>query len=140
MLNRRTPKKRTVGSNPTLTARKYAPVVELVDTLVLEASARAWEFESPRGHQSMNPDHTLYIGDVDEQEVVEWLTRNLSPVVFTTRTDGDYYDMYHGDHDLWILHSQDVSDVSGQYDTITQICFAKKEDRLLFQLTFGGTC
>lgn len=31
---------------------KYADVVELVDTLVLEASASAWEFESPHPHQS----------------------------------------------------------------------------------------
>ena len=29
---------------------KYADVVELVDTLVLEASASAWEFESPHPH------------------------------------------------------------------------------------------
>ena len=29
----------------------YAPLVELVDTLVLEASAQASEFESRRGHQ-----------------------------------------------------------------------------------------
>jgi hypothetical protein len=33
-------------------AYKYADVVELVDTLVLEASASAWEFESPHPHQS----------------------------------------------------------------------------------------
>ena len=31
---------------------QYADVVELVDTLVLEASASAWEFESPHPHQS----------------------------------------------------------------------------------------
>ena len=30
---------------------RYAPLVELVDTLVLEASASASEFESRRGHQ-----------------------------------------------------------------------------------------
>lgn len=29
---------------------RYADVVELVDTLVLEASASAWEFESPHPH------------------------------------------------------------------------------------------
>ena len=29
----------------------FAPLVELVDTLVLEASAQASEFESRRGHQ-----------------------------------------------------------------------------------------
>ena len=31
----------------------YAPMVELVDTLVLEASASASEFESRLGHQIM---------------------------------------------------------------------------------------
>lgn len=33
-------------------AVQNADVVELVDTLVLEASASAWEFESPHPHQS----------------------------------------------------------------------------------------
>ena len=88
----------------------------------------------------MNLDYILHVGDADESKLVEWLCENLSPIVFTTRSEYSYSDMYHGDHDLWILHTQDVSDVSGQYDTITQIHFAKKEDRLLFQLTFGGTC
>src|SRR5450830_1403253 len=32
--------------------QKHADVVELVDTLVLEASASAWEFESPHPHHS----------------------------------------------------------------------------------------
>ena len=32
-------------------SNQYAPMVELVDTLVLEASASASEFESRLGHQ-----------------------------------------------------------------------------------------
>ena len=84
--------------------------------------------------------YPLYIGDAHEPDLLEWLCENLSPVVFTTRAEGHYTDMYHGDHDLWILDSQDVSDTSSQFDTITVIHFLRKEDRLLFQLTFGGTC
>ena len=38
------------GSIP-LVCTKYAPMVELVDTVVLEATASASEFESRLGHQ-----------------------------------------------------------------------------------------
>lgn len=83
--------------------------------------------------------YSLYIGDVDEKEVVNWLSENLSPVVFTTRADFAYYDMYHGDRDLWILDTSDVSDVSPQYDTITQVRFKDQNDLLLCKLTWGGS-
>ncbi len=84
--------------------------------------------------------YQLYIGDADEPQLLGWLCENLSPVVFTTRAEGHYTDMYHGGRDLWILDSQDVSDTSSQFDTITVIYFQRKEDRLLCQLTFGGSC
>lgn len=87
----------------------------------------------------MDLNYNLFIGDADEQSIVEWLCENLSPIVFTTRAEHSYTDMYHGDHDLWILNTQDVSDTSGNYDNITMIRFARAEDRLLCQLTWGGT-
>lgn len=80
----------------------------------------------------------LYIGDVDEEEVVNWLTEHLRPVVFTTRTDFASSNMYHGGNDLWILDTTDVSDASVIYDTITQIRFKHQNDLLLCKLTWGG--
>jgi hypothetical protein len=81
----------------------------------------------------------LYIGDANEESVVEWLCENLSPIVLTTRAEHSLTDMYHGDCDLWILNTQDVSDIRSRYDNITMIRFLRDEDRLLCQLTWGGT-
>jgi hypothetical protein len=47
--------------------------------------------------------------------------------------------MYHGDRDLWILQTTDVSDVSGQFDTITHVRFKSINDLLLCKLTWGGS-
>ncbi len=88
----------------------------------------------------MDLNYRLYISDVDEKQIVEWLCENISPVVFTTKAEFAYYEMYHGDHDLWILDTSDVSDVSLTADTVTQVCFKKKEDRMLCQLAWGGSC
>ena len=41
------------AAESTYMVKNYAPMVELVDTLVLEASAQASEFESRLGHQIM---------------------------------------------------------------------------------------
>jgi hypothetical protein len=83
--------------------------------------------------------HNLYIGDVEEEDVYSWLCETISPVLMTTQAEYDYFKMYHGDRDLWIMHSTDVSDVSGSSnDTITLISFKNIEDALLTKLRFGG--
>jgi len=84
--------------------------------------------------------YKLYIGDVNDHDLADWLAGNISPVVFTTRSEFAYYDMYHGDFDLWILDTTDVSDVSSsKYDTISVVTFSRREDLMLCQLTWGGT-
>ena len=83
---------------------------------------------------------TLYIGDVDEQDLLNWLCENISPLVMTTRAEHAYYDMHHGDNDLWIMDTTDVSDVSSsKWDTITEVMFKNKEDLVYCQLVWGGT-
>jgi hypothetical protein len=84
-------------------------------------------------------DYNLYLGDRDETELYEWLCENIAPVLMTTKAEWDYFTMYHGDNDLWIMHSADVSDTSGQYDIITVLSFKHKEDAVLACLRFGGS-
>jgi hypothetical protein len=84
-------------------------------------------------------DYNLYLGDRDETELYDWLCENIAPVLMTTKADWDYFTMYHGDDDLWIMHSADVSDTSGQYDIITVLSFKNKEDALMAKLRFGGS-
>jgi|Laugrespbdmm15sn_2_1035079.scaffolds.fasta_scaffold185324_1 hypothetical protein len=83
--------------------------------------------------------YNLYIGDAVEEDVYAWLCESIAPLLMTTQAEYDYYDMYHGDRDLWIMHSTDVSDVSGSAnDTITLLSFKNIEDALLAKLRFGG--
>jgi hypothetical protein len=84
-------------------------------------------------------DYNLYLGDRDETELYEWLCENIAPVLMTTKAEWDYFTMYHGDNDLWIMHSADVSDTSGSYDIITVLSFKNKEDALMAKLRFGGS-
>ncbi len=84
-------------------------------------------------------DYNLYLGDRDETELYDWLCENIAPVLMTTKSEWDYFTMYHGDDDLWIMHSADVSDTSGQYDIITVLSFKNKEDALMAKLRFGGS-
>jgi len=83
--------------------------------------------------------HCVYINDADDQEILNWLCETISGLVFTTRPEFSLNDMHHGDNDLWLLHSQDVSDVSLEYDIITCVQFTKLEDAMLCKLRFGGT-
>jgi len=84
--------------------------------------------------------YNLYIGDVEEEDVYCWLSETVSPLVMTTKAEFSYYDMYHGDRDLWIMQTTDVSDVSGSSnDTVTLISFKHMEDALLARLRFGGS-
>lgn len=84
--------------------------------------------------------HNLYIGDVEEEDVYAWLSETISPLLMTTKAEFRYYDMYHGDRDLWIMQTTDVSDVSGSSnDTITLVSFKNIEDALLTKLRFGGS-
>lgn len=55
-----------VGSIPT-GCTKYAPMVELVDTVVLEATASASEFESRLGHQYVVVMELVYISDLKSE-------------------------------------------------------------------------
>jgi hypothetical protein len=83
--------------------------------------------------------HNLYIGDANLEDVYSWLSETISPVILTTRDEFSYYDMYHGDGDLWIMQTTDVSDVSGSSnDTITLISFKNIEDAVLARLRLGG--
>lgn len=84
-------------------------------------------------------DYNLYLGDRDETELYDWLCENIAPVLMTTKAEWDYFTMYHGDDDLWIMHSADVSDTSGQYDVITVMSFKNKEDAVMAKLRFGGS-
>jgi len=84
-------------------------------------------------------DYNLYLGDRDETELYEWLCENIAPVLMTTKAEWDYFTMYHGDDDLWIMHSADVSDTSGQYDIITVLSFKHREDAVMAKLRFGGS-
>ena len=81
----------------------------------------------------------LYLCDVDERAVLEWICENISPVAFTTRAEFAYNDMYHGERDLWILDTTDVSDASYVWDTITRVQFKHKEDAALTMLRWGGS-
>lgn len=84
--------------------------------------------------------YNLFVGDAVEEELYEWLSENIAPVLMTTQAEYDYFKMYHGDHDLWIMHSCDVSDVNGSvWDTVTQVSFKNKEDAILAKLRFGGS-
>jgi hypothetical protein len=82
----------------------------------------------------------LYLGDVDEDELLGWLCENISPLVMTTKAEFSYFNMYHGDDDLWIMETSDVSDVRGSpWDTMTRIIFLRKDDAMLSRLRWGGT-
>ena len=81
----------------------------------------------------------LYIGDVDESEVLGWLIENIGPLALTTKADFNYYNTYHGADDKWIMDTSDVSDVSGQFDTITMVGFRYKEDAMLAKLRWAGS-
>jgi len=83
--------------------------------------------------------YNLYLGDRDETELYDWLCENIGPLSRATRGEWDYFTMFHGDNDLWTMHSADVSDTSGSYDTITQISFKHKEDAVMAKLRFGGS-
>jgi aromatic ring-cleaving dioxygenase len=83
--------------------------------------------------------YCLYIGDADINELVNWLCENVSGVVFTSRSEDSYYDMYHGDNDLWLANTVEVSDASPIYDEVTAVSFAKHEDAVMCKLRFGGT-
>jgi hypothetical protein len=83
-------------------------------------------------------DNSLLIGDVDQDALLNWLCKNISPLILTTKDQYSYYNMYHGDDDLWIMSTTDVSDVSGsQHDEITQVLFKNINDLLLCKLTWG---
>ncbi len=82
----------------------------------------------------------LYIGDADEEALLNWLCENISPLVMTTRAQYAYHDMYHGDNDRWTMDTTDVSDVSSsKWDTITEIVFKDQEDVMFCRLVWGGT-
>ena len=82
----------------------------------------------------------LYLGDADEEEVLNWLCEHISPLVMTTRAEFAYHDMHHGDDDKWIMDTTDTSDVRGcKWDTITEIVFKNKEDVMYCHLVWGGS-
>jgi hypothetical protein len=81
----------------------------------------------------------LYLTDVNEEDVVNWLCEHISPLAITTRAEYVYHCQYYGDDDKWILESTDVSDVSSSnWDTITEIVFKEKEDAMYCHLRWGG--
>lgn len=82
--------------------------------------------------------YLLYLGDKDEEDVLGWLIENIGPLGLTTKAEYNYYNTYHGLNDDWVMNTSDVSDVSGQFDLITQLTFKHKEDAVLCALRFGG--
>jgi hypothetical protein len=81
--------------------------------------------------------YELYIGDVDDKEVLAWVIENISDLVMTTRHEYAYNDAYHGE--TWSMDTTDVSDVSSsRWDTMTKITFTNKDDAVLTCLRWGG--
>jgi len=81
----------------------------------------------------------LYIGDVDEDDILSWLSENICPIGKTRTKKWNYYNTYFGERKKWQLETADVSDVSGSSnDTITLVSFKNIEDALLTKLRFGG--
>lgn len=81
--------------------------------------------------------YNLYIGDVNEHNVLGWVIENIGPLIKTKKDKYQYYETYYGKD--WLMNTSDVSDVSGQYDTITLIVFESKEDALLTKVRWGGS-
>lgn len=82
--------------------------------------------------------YSLYLGDKEESEVLGWLIENIGAIEKTLKEEFQYFNTYHGVNDKWLMNTSDVSDVSGQYDTITLVQFKDKEDAVLCALRFGG--
>jgi len=80
--------------------------------------------------------YKLYIGDVDDKEVLAWIIENISGLLMSARHEYAYNDVYHGEN--WTMDTMDVSDVSGQWDTMTEITFTNKDDAVLTCLRWGG--
>ena len=83
--------------------------------------------------------YNLYIGDIDEQEILGWLCENIGPIARTVKEEYNYFNTYHGSNNLWVMNTSDVSDVSGQYDTITLVSFKRPEDAMLTKIRWGGS-
>lgn len=83
--------------------------------------------------------YNLYIGDIEEQDLLEWLCENIAHIALTTKEEFAYYSTYHSDDDLWVMNTTDVSDASPMYDTITLVMFKNKEDALIAKLRWGGS-
>ena len=81
--------------------------------------------------------YDLYLGDKDEHDILGWLIANIAPLHKTEKAEWSYYSTYRAKKDVWIMASADVSDVSGQYDTVTHIIFKHKDDAALCKLTWG---
>lgn len=82
----------------------------------------------------------LFIGDVDEDEVVAWLSESICPIGSVDKnSEWQYFTTFIGERNRWRLESTDVSDVSGCYDTMTQITFKITEDALMCKLRWGGS-
>lgn len=81
----------------------------------------------------------LYIGDVDESEVLSWLCESICPISHTKKEEFQYFSTYYGKNNSWVMNTSDVSDVSGQYDTITLVSFKNQTDAMLARLRWGGS-
>lgn len=82
----------------------------------------------------------LYISDVDEDEVLAWLSENICPIGNTNKKEWNYFNTYIGVRKKWQLETADVSDLSSSpWDTITQVTFKSNEDALMCKLRWGGT-
>ena len=79
-----------VGLTPTLTS-KHAPMVELVDTLVLEASTSVCEFESRLGHHS----------------IIYFLSNNATALAKVTTTVKYLMHRIHKIHTRWLQELTD---------------------------------
>lgn len=84
--------------------------------------------------------YNIYLGDANENETLSWLIENIGPLALTTKKEFAYFNTYHGQDDLWVMDTTDVSDVSSsRWDEITHLQFKTKEDAMLFSIRFGGS-
>jgi hypothetical protein len=83
--------------------------------------------------------YNLYIGDKDEHEILAWLCEAISPISHTKKEEFQYFSIYHGKDDAWVMNTSDVSDVSLQYDTITLVSFKNQSDAMIARLRWGGS-
>lgn len=87
--------------------------------------------------------YKLLLPDVNEQEVLAWLIECIGPLKGTSTdvvNEFSYVEIFRGGSkgSSWKIETIDVSDVSGQWDTMTEIEFDDKDDAMFAAMRWGG--